>query len=450
MRTLIENGLVIDPANRIESRLHVLIEDGKIAALTAFRPKGEYRTVNAAGKVVCPGFLDIHMHEAPLDDLEDVEHSIFGMMLRMGVTTVLGGNCGDSVLPPLQYLDRVAAGLPVNLAMLAPHGAARDAAGFTDKYATLNAAQIREVRAILANWIAGGCYGLSYGIRYCPGMDLAELMETAGLCKGTDLLVAAHVRDDADYIFESIREFLAPGWEYGLKMQVSHLGSMGGYGQMEAVLSMLDEARTKGLNVMSDCYPYSAFSTDIGSCTYDPGFLERYRCTYADVKICEGPYKGQTCTKEMFDDMRENYPGVITVAHVMVPEDVEKAMAHPAVMLCSDGVMHARQGHPRAAGAFPRLIAEYVRRGTLTLYEAVEKMTSLPAWRIGMPNKGNLGVGSDADIVIFDPEIIRDCATFEEPDLPPEGVNLVLIAGEPACRDGKILRCDLGKPLRRG
>ncbi len=450
MKTLIGNGLVIDPANRIGSRLNVVIADGKIAALTEKIPHGDFKRIDAAGKVVCPGFLDIHMHEAPVEDLDDLDGSVFGMMLRMGVTTVLGGNCGDSILPPKEYAERVRDGLPVNLCMLAPHGAAREACGFTDKYAPLREAEIGQVTALLRDWLDWGCWGVSYGIRYYPGMESKELMETARLCKPENLLVAAHVRDDAMYFYDALEEFLAPGFAYGLKMQVSHLGSMAGYGQMDRALAMLDAARSRGLDVMADSYPYSAFSTDIGSCTYDPGFLERYRCDYADVKICEGPYKDQVCTKENFEDMRKNYPGVITVAHVMDPEEVEAALCHPAVMLCSDGVVHGGQGHPRAAGAFPRLIAEYVRKGKLTLTEAVEKMTSLPAARIGLPGKGNLSVGSDADLVIFDPETICDRATFQDPGLPPEGIEYVLLGGEAVCDHGEILDLRRGQFLRRG
>ena len=450
MRTLIENGLVVDPANRIQSRLHLLIEDGRIASLTESVPAGEFRRIDAAGKVVCPGFLDIHMHEAPLQDLSDPEGSIFGMMLRMGVTTVLGGNCGDSALPPPRYWELVRAGLPVNLCMLAPHGAAREAAGFRDKYAPLTAEEIPRVAEVLAEYLDWGCWGISYGIRYYPGMDMPELMETARLCRDGGLLVAAHVRDDAAYIYSALEEFLAPGFAYGLKMQVSHLGSMAGYGQMDRVLSMLDDARSRGLDVMADSYPYSAFSTDIGSCTYDPGFLERYHCDYSDVKICEGPYKDMVCTKELFDDMRKNYPGVITVAHVMDPGEVERALCHPAVMLCSDGVIHGGQGHPRAAGSFPRFLSEYVRQGKLSLSEALEKMTSLPARRIGLPRKGNLSVGSDGDVVIFDAETIRDRATFREPGLAPEGIDYVLLGGEVVCDHGRILDPRRGRFLRRG
>lgn len=450
MRTLIENGLVIDPANRVESPLHVLLEDGRVTALTREKPQGEFRRINARGRVVCPGFVDIHMHEAPVQDLADLEHSIFGCMLRMGVTTMLGGNCGDNILPPGAYFRQVEAiGLPANLCLLAGHGAARNYLRIHDRYGLLTDEQITQVRAVLEQWLAEGCFGISYGIRYYPGMDKRELMATAELCRKDGLLVSAHVRDDADYIYESIAEFLEAGRSYGLKMQVSHLGSMGGYGQMAGVLAQLDAARLAGLDVMADCYPYSAFSTQIGETTYDPGFLERYHCGYDAITLCDGPYKGQHCTETLFYRLRREAPETITVAHVMKPEDVALAMTHPVVMLCSDGLMHARQGHPRAAGTFPRLIAEYVRSGQLSLYQAIEKMTALPAARIGLERKGKLSPGSDADVVIFDPETIRDRATFEAPDLPPAGIDYVLLGGEIACDHGRITETRLGRVLRR-
>lgn len=449
MRVSIENGRVIDPANRVDSRLNLVLEDGRVQALTRETVPAD-RHIDASGKVVCPGFLDIHMHEAPVQDLEDLEGSIFGCMLRMGVTTVLGGNCGDNILPPKDYFALVEDGLPVNLALLAGHGAARDALGIHDRYVTLTDGQIAQVRDVLEQWLAEGCYGISYGIRYYPGMDRRELMATAALCQRDHLLVAAHVRDDAAYIFDAITEFLEPGWAYGLKMQVSHLGSMGGYGQMAGVLAQLDQARLDGLDVMADCYPYSAFSTQIGETTYDPGFLERYQCGYEAIILCDGPYKGQRCTEELFHKLRKEAPETITVAHVMRPEDVAMAMEHPAVMLCSDGLMHAGQGHPRGAGTFPRLVAEYVRGGRLSLYQAIEKMTALPAQRIGWDRKGNFTPGSDGDVVIFDPETIRDRATFEQPDLVPAGIDYVLLGGEIACDHGKIVNQRLGRALRRG
>ena len=449
MKTWITGGRVIDPRSHIDSKLNVVLEGGKVVALTTDAPDFGARIIRAENRVVCPGFLDIHMHEAPVADLSDIEGSILGNMLRMGVTTALGGNCGENVLPPKDYFQRVEGRLPIYLALLAGHGAAREAAGYTNRYQSLAPEQVHRVADILNTWLEDGCFGISYGIRYYPGTTREELLETAQLCQKEHLLVAAHVRDDADYIFDSITEFLEPGWKYGLKMQVSHLGSMGGYGQMAQVLSMLDAARAGGLDVMSDCYPYDAFSTRIGETTYDPGFLERYHCDYSAIGLCGGTYDGQRCTKEIFDELRKEHPETITVGYVMQPEDVRMAMAHPAVMLCSDGLMEAHEGHPRAAGTFPRLIAQYVRTGTLRLYDAIEKMTSMPAQRIGLSQKGSLAPGCDADVVIFDPDTIEDRATFQQPDLPPVGIDYVLMAGEIACDHGTIVNGTLGAPILR-
>ena len=449
MKIWITGGRVIDPWNHIDSKLNLVLEDGKVAALTAEKPEPGERVLSAQGRVVCPGFVDIHMHEAPAGDLADLERSIFGCMLRMGVTTGLGGNCGENVLPPEAYFQRVSQGLPISLALMAGHGAAREAAGFPDRYQQLTEQQVHKVTGILERWLDQGCFGISYGIRYYPGTTRQELMVTARLCQKDGLLTAAHVRDDADYIFDSIREFLEPGWAYGLKMQVSHLGSMGGYGQMAQVLSMLDEARAQGLDVMSDCYPYDAFSTRIGETTYDPGFLERYHCDYSAIGLCGGKYDGQRCTQEIFEELRREHPETITVGYVMKPEDVTMAMCHPAVMLCSDGLMENQEGHPRAAGTFPRLLAKYVRNGALGLYDAIDKMTAMPARRIGLKHKGNLTPGSDGDVVIFDPQTIEDRATFQSPALPPVGIDYVLIGGEIACDHGVIQNARLGRPIRR-
>ena len=132
----------------------------------------------------------------------------------------------------------------------------------------------------------------------------------------------------------------------------------------------------------------------------------------------------------------------------MRPEEVERALTHPAVMLASDATLHLGQGHPRAAGTFPRLIAEYVRPGKMSLYTAVEKMTAMPARRFHLMGKGSLAVGADADIVVFDPERIRDMSTFAEPIRPPEGVDLVLIGGRRAAEDGRIAAGGLGRAVR--
>ena len=448
MKTLIYGGRVIDPANRVDGKLNILIENGKIAWVGKEMPEAD-RTVDATGKIVTPGFIDIHMHEDPIVQGR-IQPCIFPMMLRQGVTTAVGGNCGINVADPVEYLNTVDQdGAAVNVAMFAGHEYFRKAAGAEDIYAGSTAEQKDAMAENIRTALAAGCVGVSFGLRYVPGADKEEFFRAAQCCAETKKLISSHVRDDADGVFDAIDEFCAAGVEFGIPVQISHIGSMGGFGQMEAVLEKIDGYKLNGLDIAMDCYPYFAFSTRLGTPTYDPGWLERYRCDYSVLEFCEGKYKGQRATKETFDEQRVSFPECITVCYVMKEEDVRLAFRHPAVMLGSDGLMNNGQGHPRAAGSFPRFLAEFARKGTLTLYQAIEKMTAQPAARLGLANKGRLNVGADADITVFDYETVRDGATFAEPALHPQGIEYVFIGGELALEKGQILQAHLGKAIRK-
>ena len=447
MSILIQNGLLVDPANRIYEEKNLLIESGRVAAVTDETPAADH-VIDAAGRVVCPGFIDIHMHEDPVEDGR-ISSCIFHSMLRMGVTTAVGGNCGDNVYDPVRYLDIVDRdGAPVNVALFAGHNYFRKKAGGMDKYTGITDEQKQKMLAGLQEAIDGGCVGISFGLRYVPGTDEVEFHAAARLCAPDRKLVSAHVRDDAAYIFDALEELARAGFACGVPVQVSHIGSMGGFGQMEELLRRIDGYREKGLDVACDCYPYTAFSTGIGETTYDDGWLERYNCDYSACVPAEGKYKGVPCTKEIFEELRREDPDCITVCYVMQEADVLLALRHPHVMLASDGFIDRGQGHPRAAGCFPRFLREYTGKGKLDLPAAITKMTSMPADRLGLPGKGRLNVGVDADIVIFDPARIRDNAGFDEPSLAPEGIDYVLIGGEIAAKDCEIINDRLGRAVR--
>ena len=452
MRTFIYGGRVIDPANHVDGRLNLLLEDGRIAGVSTGQMEADV-SINAQGKIVCPGFIDIHVHEDPVDAngcIEvDEKTSVFSCMLRMGVTTTVCGNCGENVCDPGDYLDLVDRdGVPVNVAMQAGHEYFRFLSGATDRYGPATDRQISFMVEGIRKSLDRGCVGLSYGIRYVPGVTKDELWRTVAATQGTGKVVASHIRDDTEQVFGALAEFMDAANAVGAPAQISHIGSMAGFGQMERFLQMVDAYKLSGADVMCDCYPYSAFSTGIGSTTYDDGWLERYGCDYSVLELCEGEYKGRRCTEEIFRKVRREMPNCRTVCYVMRPEEIDIALTHPAVLLCSDATMNQGQGHPRAAGSFPRLIARYVRTGKLSLYDAIAKMTSLPARRYGLKSKGRLDVGADADVVIFDPERIQDNATFEQPILPPDGIDYVFVNGTLAARDGKIAQLRCGRSVR--
>ncbi len=453
MTLLIKNGRLIDPANGVDAKLNLLLEDGKIALVTREEPEAD-EVVDAAGKVVAPGFIDIHMHEdkvladGHLDKEEDT--AIFNCMLRMGVTTVLAGNCGENTYDPADFLDLVdREGAAVNVAMLAGHGFARFAIGHGDRYTHLTEEERVRLNERLQKSLDEGCFGISYGIRYDPGLDERELRETAALCLKGDKLIAAHVRSDHEEVFDAIHEFLGAAAELGVDTEVSHIGSMAGFGQMERFLAIVDEYRMNGLRVACDCYPYYAYCTNIGSATFDEGFKARYGCDYSVIEPCSGRFKGQRLNDESFEALRREDPECLCVCYLMAEEDVDMALADPAGMVGSDGIMNHGEGHPRAAGAFPRVYAQFVRTGKLSLYEAVAKMTAMPAEKLGLASKGRLNVGADADIVIFDPEKIADGAWFDHPVTPPTGIDRVYIGGQLAAQDCRIIRDSLGRALRK-
>lgn len=449
MRTLVKNGFLIDPANYIEAKLNLVLENGKVVCVTTQEPDAE-EVIDASGMAVTPGFVDIHMHEDPVGEDGRIQSCIFETMARMGATTVLAGNCGDNLYHPVRYLDLADRdGTPVNVAMYAGHTWFREHAGAADKYAPVTEEQLETMKAEIGEALKGGLVGVSFGVRYVPGTTKEELETIATLCVRDDRMIAAHIRDDAAMVYTAAREFLDLASRLGLSAQVSHIGSMAGFGQMEDFLRLIDEYRAGGLRVMCDCYPYYAFSTSIGSTTYDDGFLERYHTDYSVIEMCEGKYKGKRCTKESFDEMRRDFPGALTVCHVMKKEDVDRAFSDPGVMAASDGILDLGQGHPRAAGTFPRLISQFVRTGKLSLYEAVKKMTVMPADKMGFSQKGRLSVGADADLVIFDPNTIADRATFEEPTLAPVGISRVMIGGRTAVLDGCLVNGTLGRSVRR-
>jgi len=451
MNILIRGGRVIDPANHIDEIRDLYLADGHVAA--PFPAEDAHRIIDATDRIVCPGFLDIHMHEDPLladgSIFADEEKSIFHCMLRMGVTTAVGGNCGECEDHPADYLDRVdRQGVAVNVAMLAGHEYFRMKSGCTDRYGPATPEQIRFMAGEMKKALDRGCVGISYGIRYVPGMDMAELAETAAACKDRGRVIAAHIRSDAGEVYDALREYLDTAAPMGVPVQLSHIGSMAGFGQMDDFLKLVDEYRKTNPAIRCDCYPYDAYCTGIGSATYDDGWRNRYDCGYDVVEMAEGKYKGQRCTREMFEEERRENPDHMTICYVMNQPEIDRAYLHESVMLGSDGTLSTGQGHPRAAGAFPRFLSRYVSTGQLTMAQAIEKLTALPARQLGLVNKGHLAIGADADVVVFHPATIRDNATFSDPLLSPTGIDAVIVNGVVAAENSRVLEHRAGRSIR--
>lgn len=455
MKIIIKGGRVIDPETSSDRVTDVTVSEGKILRIGDTSEAADCE-IDAQGKVVCPGFIDIHMHEdrtIPKDSRKLIETRALECMLNMGVTTAVGGNCGESPEDFGGYAGMLEkTGSPVNFCCYMGHKTLRETVGLSDPYIPASGSQIEEIKILLKKALEGGCIGISFGLEYTPGASTEEMIALGNVLHAYEnRLMAAHYRYDADRALEALQELIHVSQKTQIPMQISHLGSCCAFGNMKQGLELIDDAKRQGIDVQADCYPYDAFSTTIGSPVFDPGCFERWKSSYGAILVAEGKYRGNYCDESIFNDLRKNYPETIVVAFVMKQDEVIQALQHPGIMVASDGYIHDGQGHPRIAGTFPRVLGRFVRQEkALELIEALSKMTVLPAKRLNLSNKGRLREGFDADIVIFDPERIIDRATFENPLESPFGIEWVIINGEVALKHGYPVKTDTGKIIRFG
>ena len=448
----IVNGFVIDVENRKEIKGDIGIKDGKIVSV-GYVPGEAKKVIDAAGKSVSPGFIDIHMHEEDLSLTKKKEYDIADTMLNMGVTTCAVGNCGNNRQEIEELYDFInEKGNPVNYLTYIGHNFLRSQVGNTDIYKKSTKKQIQEMQSLVKLAVDFGAIGVSYGLEYCPGIDTEEAIEITKEIKGRDdLLLAAHYRKDSIHAMDAIKEMALIAKETQIPFQISHLSSCSAYGNMTEALNLIEEISNSGLDILVDAYPYDAFSTFIGSAVFDDGCLELWNKDYNSIMLTEEPFKGMLCDKKLFEKARKEYPNMLAVAYVMNESEIVQALNHPLVMVASDGIYRNHSGHPRGAGTFPRVIGHYVRdKQSIEFFDAIYKMTYMPGKRLKLKNKGLLKEGYDADITIFDYNTIIDKATFQDPQVRPDGIECVIINGEIAVENGKTINNTLGKFYKRG
>lgn len=448
---LIINGTCPDYEAGKMVKKNVGIKDGKIAYLAepaegAPLPEAA-EIIDAGGKVVSPGFIDIHMHEENFAR-EGKDYVISQMMLDMGVTTAVGGNCGVQyqTLAEFKQILKDHGGSPVNYIMLAGYNWYREQQelGHYDK---ASQAQMDNIRREMEKELAEGAWGISFGIEYDPGITYEEMLYATKASEDPNHLVAAHYRSDCIGNIDSIREMVKLSSEIPQKFQISHLSSCAAMGLMQESLDCINSAIAANPKLNYDTYPYNAFSTEIGSAVFEDGCLDNWGKDYDSILLTDDPYKNVYCNEEIFLKARAEYPQMLAVAFVMNEEEIGKAITNPNGMVASDAIINHGGGHPRAAGTFPRVLGKYVREEkALPLIDALRKMTLEPAKRLGLDTKGRLKEGADADITIFDPDTIIDKADWTHLQAP-EGIEYVLIGGQKAIEKGKKVNDRLGRFL---
>ncbi|MCX7023666.1 MAG: amidohydrolase family protein [Spirochaetes bacterium] len=437
--TLIEGGALIDPVAGTELVMNVGIATGRVAYVGADAPDAA-RVIDARGLCVSPGFIDTHMHDEELDEPDPIQNSL----LLQGVTTAIAGNCGTGPLID-EYAPRRRTPW-LKLAYQTGHTVLRRTVGIDDIYRPATAAETGRMRDLLRAELARGSFGLSFGLEYAPNTSPQEIDALASLLTGLpERWVSVHIRYDGPRCLDGIREVIDIARRFKLRLQVSHIGSMTAFGYCMEAVRMIEGAKADGVDMTFDCYPYDAFCTFIGSAVFDPGFEQRWNKGLVDLEVATGKYKGTRMTPESYTDLRANDPMALIIAHVMNDSEIRQCLAHPSCAIASDGILHGGEGHPRAAGTFPRAL-RILREAGLSWPEAIRHATSLPA-RMAWLDGGRLVEGAPADIVVFDPASLRDRATFADQLAPPEGIAWVIVDGMVAVDHGTISPKPAGRLL---
>jgi N-acyl-D-amino-acid deacylase len=495
---LVRGGTVVDGTGAPRRTADVGIRDGRVAEVGALTGATAARVIDATGLVVAPGFIDVHTHADELADHPAAEH-----FARMGVTTVIAGNCGSSPVDVGAAFGKIrATGVAVNFATFVGHNSVREAVMGTARRAP-TAGELATMEALVAKAMTDGAVGFSTGLQYVPGTyaDTDEIVALARVAAQRGGVYASHMRNEGTELEAAVAETLLIGEKAGIPVQVSHLkvDAPSRWGASAKALAQIDAARAKGMRVMADQYLYDAASSNLGirfpswaleggqaainTRLDDPAtwarikeemrklIRERGLENYAFARIANYPadtsLNGLTIpevaqkvrgTKDLdaqFETMRTmlRAGGASMVYQFMAEDDITRILRHPYVSIASDSglnVMGKGVPHPRGYGNAVRALGRYVREmKVLTLEDAVRKMTSLPASQFGFADRGAVAPGKAADLVIFDPATVTDRATYDKPHQYPDGVAWVLVNGTPVVAAGAHVEARPGQVVTR-
>lgn len=438
---VIENGTVIDPKSELRTIANVGIVDDKVAIVTRADLKGK-RKIDAKGKIVCPGFVDPHSH---------ADGQLFSaqVMASMGVTTIIIGSCGVGPFPSQKFLENLYKdGYPLNCGALTPESwILRDKAGIESPYHSATEKQI----AMISDWveqdILEGAMGVSLGLEYAPKTSWDEMVAIAKVAAKYDKPLPIHSRAGGWNSLAATREIIKLQETTGVRVLISHHVYQCGQGMMAESLPIIEKARRQGYQIAVDSGAYCDFACPIGSEVFCEGWQEIYDCDYAAILVGTGSFAGQRLTEKTFNDIRNSDPDASVTAFVGKPYEIALVLRQPYTMISTDGGfpnLAPGAGHPQSAGTYPKILAELVReQDILSMMEFIKKATLMPAEFFGLKNKGWIGQGSDADIVIFDPITIKDNATFPglgDPMAAPDGIDYVFVNGVPIMDGGKLMK----------
>jgi dihydroorotase/N-acyl-D-amino-acid deacylase len=496
---VLRGGRIVDGTATPWYRADVAIKGDTIARIAPTITEAAARVIDVKGLVVAPGFIDIHTHaRRGIFELPTADNYV-----RQGVTTLIEGPDGSSAVPLGPFLAKVAASrITPNFASFIGQGSIRsEVMGAVDRKATPE--EVEKMRVLVRQGMEDGAFGLSSGLFYVPGTftPTAEVVELAKVAGPMGGIYISHMRNEAKGVLDSVRENIAIGEQGGLPTQATHHKVVGTkyWGQSVQTLRLIDEARARGVDATIDQYPYTASSTSIGSALLpawaqeggNATTLQRLKdpATRAKIKAetvaiirdergggdpknvvvasnswdpaMAGKNLAQITADRKLPVTLENAAetaiwiveqgGAQGIFHAIGEEDLQRILVHPATMIASDGevaIFGRNHPHPRSYGTFVRVLGVYAReKKLLPLETAVQKMSSFPAQRLGLTDRGVIKQGMKADIAVFDAARVRDTATFEKPHSYAEGVHVVVVNGQVAFENGAMTAARPGRVL---
>ncbi|MCB1024044.1 MAG: D-aminoacylase [Acidobacteria bacterium] len=466
---VVRNATIIDGTGRPGFRGDLRVKDGRISKIGKIKPKRGETVIDADGKILAPGFIDIHNHsESGL-----LREGSAANQVSQGITTIFVGPDGGSPFPIADYFEKLRSKIAPNVGSFIGHATLREQVMNGDYTREATPEEIGKMKLLLEKAMREGAFGFSSGLEYDVGFSASteELIELARVAAKYHGIYMTHMRDEEEGLLDAIREAIRIGKEAKIPVQISHIkaGNRNVWGRSREAIALIEAAQNAGSDITADEYPYTAWASTITVLVpsrkhEDRGEIEKGISNVggADKVLItsystDREYEGKTLAeiaKSKNVSPADIYIEIVkaggagVVCNSMNEDDLKNFYQRPWVMVSSDGGIGSR--HPRRTGTFTRVLGRFVRENNWsTLEEAVRKMTSLPAKRLGLKDRGTIKKGARADLVLLDRDRVLDNSTFSQPQTLSSGIEIVWVNGSKVWDNGKVTGVLPGSILQR-